>query len=445
MATWMVPLVLGMARMMAGFASNAPIEDDRPEPPCLLSGVYLSNALQYVVFCNATLFMVNGWEVEDHGDGRYGSHQMLDILGNGTFVIATPTTMEYTSAMATTVFEHSFGLEPDDEISELNDNLLKWTEGALTDKSRAPDYDAFDHLVSSASNPDALKFFFARDKASVYFFNELKQNVREDSVDVQRANMDRFSEVFYHVHVTTLPRHHWGLLERYASSHVETEGSGNGDNSFGDYLHVNGEQVMESWETKWMRKLANYGLSKTRSALPGQKINVLELGWGQGISGRQLLSHPNVNYTVIELHPTIAENARAVFKKLGAEARVLQGSWEHVLASVPNHQFDMIFADIWDTTRENDRVSWEYNARGENDVYDQQFWSLYRVLRPNGAHVWFETGQAGRMDLSEKTVWYETNMFSELHLKKLGGLRPYKETTYVQQGWDESFLPAGIK
>lgn len=139
------------------------------------------------------------------------------------------------------------------------------------------------------------RYYFSRYNASLLFFDELRRNTEEEDVDVRRANMDRFSAVFQHVHGSTLPRLHWGMLARYASSKVETEGNGNGENSFGNLLHVNGEQVsplsfsaslsspgfslasdrasarirvlqvMESWETPWMRKLAKFGLSKVHT------------------------------------------------------------------------------------------------------------------------------------------------------------------------------------
>ena len=43
------------------------------------------------------------------------------------------------------------------------------------------------------------------------------------------------------------------------------------------------------------------------------------------------------------------------------------------------------------------------------------------------------------------TLRWEPNIFAEFHISKLSGLRPYKGTTYVQKGFDETVLPCGLK
>jgi hypothetical protein len=263
MAAFLLPLALSHTVASA----NALIEDHTS----LLSGVYLSQNMQITI--NATSFQVNGVKAKLNRDGSYSAERMSDLLGEGSFVILSPEKLEYTSADGTTAFEHSFGLTPDTETELADKRLLQWVEGELNtkasgiSKSSAPDFAAFDRIIASAPNPDALKYYFSRHKASLLFFDELRRNTEEEEVDVRRTNMDRLSAIFQHVHVSTLPRLHWGMLARYASSKVETEGSGNGDNSFGNFLHVNGEQVMESWETAWMRKLAKFGLSKVRTLM----------------------------------------------------------------------------------------------------------------------------------------------------------------------------------
>ena len=140
------------------------------------------------------------------------------------------------------------------------------------------------------------------------------------------------------------------------------------------------------------------------------------------------------------------------------------------------HQFDVIFSDTWDTTRANGRQRFEYQEPWEINAYDAQIWSLYRVLRPQGAFVWYATGREYE-GLAQFNVWchaawssnlysftssafllmlrpfplftptlrWEPNIFAEFHISKLSGLRPYKGTTYVQKGFDETVLPCGLK
>jgi len=200
-----------------------------------------------------------------------------------------------------------------------------------------------------------------------------------------------------------------------------------------------------------MRKLAAHGLSKTRSVKDGEPIRVLELGWGQGISGRTLLAHENVDYTVMELHPAMAANARSVFKELGKgkdEARVLLGPWEKVLPTLADRSFDVIFSDAWPTQKSGDKQKWTYAEKWE--VTESNL-ALPRVLKPGGAHVWYTAKRPSSKakkpwhGLANYNTWWHANMFTEFSVKKLGGLKPYDSTIYFRKGEDVVILPCGIK
>merc|ERR1712000_232713 len=76
---------------------------------------------------------------------------------------------------------------------------------------------------------------------------------------------------------------------------------------------------------------------------PGKdKIRVLEIGWGQGISGRTFLKNQSVQYEVVELHPTIAKVAR---EAIGSRGIVHEGSFEQVCKDLPTSSYDIIFFD----------------------------------------------------------------------------------------------------
>ena len=158
MAACLLPLVLSYYSFSS---SNALIEDGRSS---LRSGVYLSDQMQITINKDATSFTVNGVRAERNRDGSFGAERLADLLGDGSFVIVSPTKLEYTTADATIAFEHSFGLTPDPETDLANRRLLQWVEAELNtkesgiSKSAAPDYASFDRVLASAPNPDALKY-----------------------------------------------------------------------------------------------------------------------------------------------------------------------------------------------------------------------------------------------------------------------------------------------
>ena len=319
----------------------------------------------------------------------------------------------------------------------------------MPDCDDAPlDLETFDRLLASAPNQDAIKFYFNRHAASGIVLDALRHNLQgsDEDDEARRTRMDRLSAIFQHIHIATLPRHHFGMLDHYRSSPLQTEGASS-NNSFGKYLHVNGEQVMESWETQWMRALARYGLRKTRSASAEGPVRVLELGWGQGISGRELLAGWNVNYTVIEIHPGVAANARKFFEDHGmsSHARVLEGAWEEVFPTLKDRTFDVVFADTWDTTRAKGRQAWEFREPWYFNAYESCFVSLYRMLKPEGVLVYYDTGlretYAGS-SVTQKTLTWQPSLFNEVDIRKVGGLHAYGSTTYVENGFNEAVLPA---
>jgi hypothetical protein len=111
---------------------------------------------------------------------------------------------------------------------------------------------------------------------------------------------------------------------------------------------------------------------------------------------------------------------------------------------VASNQFDVIFSDTWDTTRANGRQKYEFNEPWDINAYDSQIWSLYRVLKPQGAFVYYATGREYQ-GLAQFNVWWEPNIFAEFSISKLSGLKPYKGTTYVGENFDETVLPCGLK
>ena len=63
-------------------------------------------------------------------------------------------------------------------------------------------------------------------------------------------------------------------------------------------LLIGGWQVMQSWELPLMKKLAKI--------VTQNGGDILEIGYGMGISAREIIKCGCKSYTVIEAHPKIA-------------------------------------------------------------------------------------------------------------------------------------------
>lgn len=111
-------------------------------------------------------------------------------------------------------------------------------------------------------------------------------------------------------------------------------------------LTIDGHQVMDAWETPIM-----HGMVDSCMALHGGNVppQVLELGWGMGISGSRFVEH-NVGYTVVEANAQIAENARRYLLDKG---RVIESLWQDI--EFEPEFFDIVFFDVYYTTHDSER------------------------------------------------------------------------------------------
>lgn len=414
------------------------------------TGVYETDTFQVVVDKTSEgQLLLNSKPVRWLGPFTFESPAASKLIGDGHFhVNEHDGILTFEQASKEMILKRSFPLIPNlravNEITlvismlneifqnlEKNSSLVRLT-GALKTMS------------------DEGKFFFFRGEVTDMIINALISNV-DYSDSIRRVRMDRVSEVFQRVYIDTLPKLHWTALQRYRTSTVEFSSPTEARASFGAQLHVNGEQVMEAWEYRWMRELVRFGLSKTLSRSDG-KIKVLEIGWGQGISGRAFLAHPDVEYTVLELHPQMAADARRVFAELNVNGNVLSGAWEEILPTLSDHSFDAIMDDIWDTTEDKEsflqayRDSW---LRPAMTTWDPLNLALYRLVKPGGARFFYTPGtytQLRNGSIHDFEVFWYTNMYSEITLREIGGLHPYQSTTYVNaNAFHSAMIPVAIK
>jgi guanidinoacetate N-methyltransferase len=99
-------------------------------------------------------------------------------------------------------------------------------------------------------------------------------------------------------------------------------------------------QIMQSWETAYMKRLASIATSKGG--------HVLEIGFGMGISSSFIQKSKKIkNHTVVECHPLMIDLAKNKFSKQIKSGRLIlkEGFWEDVTKKIPSKSFDGILFD----------------------------------------------------------------------------------------------------
>ncbi|MDP2789428.1 MAG: class I SAM-dependent methyltransferase [bacterium] len=99
-------------------------------------------------------------------------------------------------------------------------------------------------------------------------------------------------------------------------------------------------QIMQAWETPYMKKLAQIATSRGG--------NVLEIGFGMGISAGFIQKSKKIKkHYIIECHPVMIKFLKKKFSKSVKNSKLvlLKGFWENVIKKIPPKSFDGILFD----------------------------------------------------------------------------------------------------
>lgn len=118
---------------------------------------------------------------------------------------------------------------------------------------------------------------------------------------------------------------------------------------FADATSPTGEKaVMMDWEDPIMYASAQY--------VAENGGNILEIGYGMGISANYIQSFRPTSHTVVEIHPEIASQARR-WSKGGEGITVLEGDWFNLKKEIQaNAPYDGIFYDAYGDENEQKLV-----------------------------------------------------------------------------------------
>jgi guanidinoacetate N-methyltransferase len=178
-------------------------------------------------------------------------------------------------------------------------------------------------------------------------------------------------------------------------------------------LTVGGWQVMQAWERPLMEALADI--------VCASRGDVLEVGFGMGISAGEIMRRGCRSYTVIEAHPVIAAQARAWGEAQGVPVEVLEGFWEDVVARIDT-KFDAILFDTYPL------------SEAERSKNHFPFIPVApRLLKPDGVLTYYSDET---VDFRPDHLALLLEHFDEVTLRKVTGLEPYPGCEY----WSESYM-----
>ncbi|MBP0021781.1 MAG: class I SAM-dependent methyltransferase [Cyanobacteria bacterium SBLK] len=135
-----------------------------------------------------------------------------------------------------------------------------------------------------------------------------------------------------------------------------------------DRLLIGGHQVMMAWELPMMYKMVEMLRAHTSG-------DVLEIGFGMGISANKIQEMGFKSHTILEPHPQVYEKALAwKAERPDSDITIIQDYWQNLEDSL-KQQYDGIFFDPYAPTRE---------------IAEREKFHFFRVafekwLKPNGA------------------------------------------------------------
>ncbi len=132
-------------------------------------------------------------------------------------------------------------------------------------------------------------------------------------------------------------------------------------------------QIMQSWETAYMKRLSEISTSKGG--------HVLEVGFGMGISANFIEKSRKIKtHTVIECHPLMIDSAKKKFRKQIKSGKFIlkEGFWEDITKKIPSESFDGILFD-----------SCPLDSEVEFFQFFPFFKEAFRLLKDGGIFTYF--------------------------------------------------------
>jgi amino acid adenylation domain-containing protein len=195
----------------------------------------------------------------------------------------------------------------------------------------------------------------------------------------------------------------------------------------GTQLRIEGQQVMQDWESPLMEEMA-----RTVTAGGG---DILEIGFGMGISATFIQEHGSRSglrsYTVVECNEAvIAQFERWRARYPGRDIRLIRGRWQEVAARLG--VYDGVFFD----TYHNDEKEFVDHILDEVTFAEHFFPTAAACLRPGGIFTYYSNEIDSFSRRHQRRI---LEHFRSLTLSVVRGLRPPADCNYW---WADSMVVA---
>ncbi len=174
-----------------------------------------------------------------------------------------------------------------------------------------------------------------------------------------------------------------------------------------DDLRIGDWQVMRRWETPLMKVLA-----REASAHHG---DILEVGFGMGISADEIISNGCRSYTVIEAHPKVADLARKWADRQATRVQIIEAYWQDVVPNLDASYDGVLFDTYPMSRRERHKNHFAFIPVAPGLLRDGGLLTLYSD----------ET-----IDFRRQHLKLLLTHFDEVKLIKVTGLRPPSDCEY---------------
>jgi guanidinoacetate N-methyltransferase len=188
-------------------------------------------------------------------------------------------------------------------------------------------------------------------------------------------------------------------------------------------LIIGGWQVMQAWELPLMKVLADIVTERGG--------DVLEVGFGMGISATQIIRNGCRTYTAIEANLDVVERARRWGEEQPVPVEIVASFWQDIVDTwaAEGRQFDAILFDTYPLEEaERNRNHYPFIPKAS------------ALLRPGGVLTYYSDET---IDFRPEHLQLLLSHFDEVTLHKVTGLEPYPGTEYWQE--DHMVIPAARK
>lgn len=179
-----------------------------------------------------------------------------------------------------------------------------------------------------------------------------------------------------------------------------------------DELIIADQQVMQAWEAKLMKVMA-----KIAARSHG---DVLEVGFGMGLSANYIQEHGVASHTIIELNHAVMARAQEWRSVLpSADIRIIHGDWRDVVGALGG--FDAVLFDSYPIS------DVEFSSLVQTPFPADFFVAASKLLRPNGVFTYYTN------EIDSLSRWHQRHLlesFQSFTVQVVGDLNPPADCHY---------------